>query len=70
MLFYRALFTLLRAMLPGRSQLALENLALRQQFLLLQRNSPLPRNVEPSSKGRIIALPQGGGLHHRYKRAA
>ena len=38
--------------------------------LSLDRNAPVPRQVEPPSKGRIIAIPQVGGLHHRYTRAA
>jgi len=36
----------------------------------LDGNSPLPREVEPVSKGRIISIPFLGGLHHRYGRAA
>ncbi len=36
----------------------------------LQRNAPLPREIEPPAKGKIISLPQVGGLHHRYLRAA
>jgi hypothetical protein len=36
----------------------------------LDRNSPTPREVEPSSLGDVIAIPQVGGLHHRYTRAA
>jgi putative transposase len=35
----------------------------------LDNNSPQPRVVEPSPCGRIIAIPQVGGLHHRYQRA-
>ncbi len=38
--------------------------------LSLDRNSPLPREVEPPSKGKVVAIPQVGGLHHRYARAA
>ena len=38
--------------------------------LALARNAPVPRTVEPRSKGRVIALPHVGGLHHRYARAA
>ena len=38
--------------------------------LSLGRNAPLPREVEPPSCGRVIAIPQVGGLHHRYTRAA
>jgi putative transposase len=36
----------------------------------LDNNSPQPRVVESSRCGRIIAIPQVGGLHHRYQRAA
>jgi transposase InsO family protein len=37
---------------------------------LLDRNAPIPRQVEPPSQGRVIAIPHVGGLHHRYARAA
>jgi putative transposase len=36
----------------------------------LDNNSPQPRAIEPPPCGRIIAMPQVGGLHHRYQRAA
>ena len=36
----------------------------------LDGNSPQPRAVEPPPCGRIIAIPEVGGLHHRYQRAA
>ncbi len=29
--------------------------------LSLERNSPVPRRVEPVSKGRVVAIPQVGG---------
>ena len=38
--------------------------------LSLERNSPIPREVEPALKGRVVAIPHLGGLHHRYLRAA
>ena len=38
--------------------------------LSLDRNSPVPREVEPPSQGEVVANPQVGGLHHRYTRAA
>jgi len=38
--------------------------------LSLARNSPFPRTVESTSMGPVVAIPQVGGLHHRYTRAA
>jgi putative transposase len=38
--------------------------------LSLDRNAPTPREIEPPCNGRVIAIPQVGGLHHRYTRAA
>jgi len=38
--------------------------------LSLRRNAPLPREVESRNQGRAVAIPQVGGLHHRYARAA
>lgn len=38
--------------------------------LSLGRNAPVPRRVEHPSEGKVIAIPQVGGLHHRYTRAA
>ena len=36
----------------------------------LERNSPIPREVEAPVKGKVISIPQVGGLHHRYRRVA
>ena len=38
--------------------------------LSLEKDSPEPRAVMPDGNGRVIALPQVGGLHHRYERRA
>jgi transposase InsO family protein len=38
--------------------------------LSLDRNAPLPREIEPPSEGEVISIPQVGGLHHRYTRSA
>jgi putative transposase len=34
------------------------------------QNAPVPRAVEPPERGRVVAEPMVGGLHHRYQRCA
>ena len=36
----------------------------------LDRNAPVPRQVEPPDRGRVVSIPMVGGLHHRYCRVA
>jgi putative transposase len=38
--------------------------------LSLGKDSPEPRSIQPEPVGRVVALPQVGGLHHRYERRA
>ena len=38
--------------------------------LALDRNAPVPRQVEATDRGEVISIPQVGGLHHRYTRRA
>jgi len=38
--------------------------------LSLDKDSPESREVQPPELGRIVAIPQVGGLHHRYERRA
>ena len=38
--------------------------------LALKKDAPASRAVQPPSFGTVIALPQVGGLHHRYERRA
>jgi transposase InsO family protein len=36
----------------------------------LDKDSPTPRPVKSPSAGRIVAVPEVNGLHHRYDRVA
>ena len=36
----------------------------------LQKDAPESRPIQPPDTGRIIAIPEVGGLHHRYERRA
>jgi hypothetical protein len=38
--------------------------------LALAKDSPHPRPIAPPTLGPVIAIPQVGGQHHRYRRAA
>ena len=38
--------------------------------LALDKETPYPRPIAPPSTGRIVAIPEVGGLHHRYDRIA
>jgi putative transposase len=38
--------------------------------LSLDKDCPQPRLIQPPAAGKIIALPEVGGLHHRYERLA
>ena len=38
--------------------------------LSLDKDAPIPRAVQPAALGRVIELPEVGGLHHRYERRA
>jgi putative transposase len=51
-----------------RSYLAYYNATRPHQSL--HNQSPHPRTVQPRADEHIVAIPQVGGLHHRYQRAA
>jgi putative transposase len=38
--------------------------------LSLNKDAPIPRTIMPPGKGEIVAIPEVGGLHHRYERRA
>jgi hypothetical protein len=52
------------------------NSALGQEGLRLTaayrvaKESPAPLAVQPPEMGQVVAVPQVGGLHHRYERRA
>jgi transposase InsO family protein len=38
--------------------------------LALGKDTPIARPIRPPSAGRVVVMPEVGGLHHRYDRAA
>jgi putative transposase len=38
--------------------------------LSLDKDTPIPRPITPPSDGAVVAIPEVGGLHHRYERRA
>ena len=38
--------------------------------LSLAKDTPAPRPVHPPELGTVVAIPQVGGVHHRYERRA
>jgi len=38
--------------------------------LALGKDTPEPRAIQPPELGRVVEIPEVGGLHHRYERRA
>jgi putative transposase len=38
--------------------------------LSLDKDTPMPRPIAAPTQGSVVAIPQVGGLHHRYERHA
>ena len=38
--------------------------------LSLEKDAPVARPIQPVETGPVVAIPQVGGLHHRYERIA
>ncbi len=38
--------------------------------LSLEKDAPIPRSVQSPALGKVVELPEVGGLHHRYERRA
>ncbi|MAE71417.1 MAG: integrase [Gemmatimonadetes bacterium] len=43
---------------------------LARAHLGLEKDTPLPRPVQPTTMGGVVEVPEVGGLHHRYERRA
>ena len=41
-----------------------------RNHLSLQKDAPTPRRVQGPTEGRVVAIAEVGGLHHRYERRA
>jgi putative transposase len=41
-----------------------------RSHLALEKDAPVPRPVQPPERGKVIEIPEAGGLHHRYERRA
>ncbi len=62
-----------RSPFRGRAALQAELFALRHRtrtHLALQKDAPDPRVAHQRELGEVTALPEVGGLHHRYERRA
>jgi hypothetical protein len=57
----------LRCQLPWQERLEATQL---RSHMSLEQNAPVPRAVQQPESGEVMAIPQGGGLHHRYRRRA
>ena len=48
----------------------LDHVIVLNEHLSLAKDTPEPRPVHPPAIGAVVAIPQVGGLHHRYERRA
>lgn len=51
-------------------KLYLEYYERTRTHLSLDKDAPIPRRVQPPELGKVVELPEVGGLHHRYERHA
>jgi hypothetical protein len=65
-----ALLGTARSSLRSQRELALQNLALRQQLAVLKRTTKRPQVKHADRAFWVIVLPVVGGLHYRYTRRA
>ena len=47
-----------------------EYYTISRTHLALEKDAPLPRPIARPTTGRVVAIAQVGGLHHRYERRA
>ena len=58
------------AALHPHLKLSLEYYHGTRTHLSLEKDTPESRPAQPPEVGRVVAVPQVGGLHHRYERRA
>jgi transposase InsO family protein len=58
------------ASLRRQLKLFLEYYHVWRTHLSLEKDTPESRSVQPPEWGRVVAIPQVGGLHHRHERRA
>jgi hypothetical protein len=58
------------AALRRHLKLFLEYYHQSRTHLSLEKDTPESRSMQPPEWGRVVAVPQVGGLHHRYERRA
>ena len=51
-------------------KLYLEYYERTRTHLSLDKDAPIPRRVQPPELGKVVELPEVGGLHHLYERWA
>jgi transposase InsO family protein len=64
------LIVLSAAGLRGVLQGYVEYYTASRTHLALDKDAPVPRPIAPPAAGCVLAIPQVGGLHHRYERRA
>jgi hypothetical protein len=58
------------ASLRRQRKIFVEYYHVSRTHLSMEKDTPESRPAQPPEVGRVVAVPQVGGLHHRYERRA